>query len=207
MYNYLQPGTTYYWRIRAVAPLASAWSETRSFTVKPWTASVPVIASPANGATIESTKPAFSWTPVSGATMYHFQLSEGTAFAAPIYDTQVANAGAQLPLTITLEQGKTYFWRVRALAPVQGDWSTIANFTVADACTCCRTSSSGQQMPAPVINIPAAPPATQITIPPRTCRKGDCSYLHLGDHHHRRCPGDCRDCPDCQNQTYRLTLT
>jgi len=164
----LQPGTTYYWVVFATAPLTSAWSEVRSFTVKPGAASVPVIAAPANGVTLTSTKPAFSWSPVSGTTMYDFQLSEGTAFAAPVYATQVANAGVQLPLNVTLEQGKTYFWRVRSLQPVQGDWSTIANFTVAEPVVVPEPTPPVvvKEMPAPVINIPPAPPAQQIVIPP-----------------------------------------
>jgi hypothetical protein len=167
----LQPGTTYYWRVAARTPLTSTWSEVRSFTVKPGAAAVPVLSSPANGGTVESTKPAFSWTPVSGATLYQFQLSEGTAFAAPVYDAQVTEGGAQLPLTVTLEQGKTYFWRVRALTPIEGDWSTIANFTVATPAPAAAPPVEIKEMPAPVINIPAAPPATTITIPPAPAEK------------------------------------
>jgi hypothetical protein len=169
-----QPGTTYYWRVAVSTPIGSGFSEIRSFVVQPTAASVPTIASPANGATVTTTKPAFSWTPVSGATMYDFQLSEGTAFAAPVYATQVANAGVQLPLNVTLEQGKTYFWRVRALQPVQGDWSTIANITIAEAVPAPPAPTPPvvvQQMPAPVINIPAAPPAQQIVIPPAPAEK------------------------------------
>jgi hypothetical protein len=105
--------------------------------------------------------------------MYDFQLSEGTAFAAPVYATQVANAGVQLPLNVTLEQGKTYFWRVRALLPVQGDWSTIANITIAEAVPVVVPTPPVviQQMPAPIINIPAAPPAQQIVIPAQPAEK------------------------------------
>jgi len=168
------PGNTYYWKIVAVAPMTSASSETRSFVVQPTAASVPTIASPENGSTVTTTKPAFSWSPVSGATMYEFQLSEGTAFAAPVYATQVANAGVQLPLNVTLEQGKTYFWRVRAFLPVPGDWSTIANITIAMPAPPAPAPTPPvvvQQMPAPVINIPAAPPAQQIVIPPAPAEK------------------------------------
>jgi hypothetical protein len=169
-----QPGTTYYWKVAVSTPIGSGFSEARSFVVQPTAASVPTIASPPNGATITSTKPAFSWTPVSGTTMYDFQLSEGTAFAAPVYATQVANAGVQLPLNVTLEQGKTYFWRVRALQPVQGDWSTIANITIAEAVPAPPAPTPPvvvQQMPAPIINIPAAPPAQQIVIPAAPAEK------------------------------------
>ncbi len=168
------PGNTYYWKIVAVAPMTSASSETRSFVVQPTAASVPTIASPENGSTVTTTKPAFSWSPVSGATMYEFQLSEGTAFAAPVYATQVANAGVQLPLNVTLEQGKTYFWRVRAFLPVPGDWSTIANITIAMPAPPAPAPTPPvvvQQMPAPIINIPAAPPAQQIVIPPAPAEK------------------------------------
>jgi hypothetical protein len=168
-----QPGNTYYWKVAASTPIGSGFSEARSFVVSPTAASVPTIASPANGAIVTSTKPAFSWTPVSGTTMYDFQLSEGTAFAAPVYATQVANAGVQLPLNVTLEQGKTYFWRVRALLPVQGDWSTIANITIAEAVPVVVPTPPVviQQMPAPIINIPAAPPAQQIVIPAQPAEK------------------------------------
>jgi len=66
---------------------------------------------------------------------------------------------------VTLEDGKTYFWRVKALAPVEGDWSSIANFTVALPV---ETSTTPQvtvtQVPAPSFTI-TQPPATSIVMP------------------------------------------
>ena len=82
-----------------------------------------------------------------------------------------AAAGASLPVTIKLERGKTYFWRVRALLPVAGDWSTAANFMVANLPPAPTPPVTIQQMPAPVINIPAPPPAQQIVIPPAPAPK------------------------------------
>lgn len=161
-----QPGTTYYWKVSANLPIASAWSETRSFVVQPTAASVPSISSPEIGTTVNNVKPGFSWTPVSGTTLYKFELSEGTAFAAPIYAAEVTGAGVQLPLNVTLERGKTYFWRVKSLQPVASDWSTIANFVVAELAPAPAPPIVIKEMPAPVINIPAAPPAQQIVIPP-----------------------------------------
>jgi photosystem II stability/assembly factor-like uncharacterized protein len=161
------PGNTYYWRVAVSTPIGSAFSETRSFTVQPTAASVPSIGGPASGSNVDTLKPAFSWSPVAGTTSYQFQLSEGTAFAAPIYDAEVNVAGAQLPLTVTLEDGKTYFWRVKALTPVEGDWSSIANFTVAIPVVTTPTPPvTITSVPAPIITIPPAPAPTSIVVNP-----------------------------------------
>jgi len=96
--------------------------------------------------------------------MYQFQLSADPAFATTLVDEQLANAGI-MP-AVTLERGKTYFWRVKALLPVDGDWSTVANFMVAKAAAAPTPPVVIEQTPAPVINIPAAPPAQVIEIPP-----------------------------------------
>jgi hypothetical protein len=162
------PGNTYYWRVSASQPIGSAFSETRSFTVQPTSATVPSIGGPASGSSVNTLKPAFSWSPISGTTSYQFQISEGTAFAAPIYDAEVNVAGAQLPLTVTLEDGKTYFWRVKALTPVEGDWSSIANFTVALPVETTEPPPPVTVTNAPpiTVTIPPAPPATSIVVPP-----------------------------------------
>ncbi len=149
------PGLTYYWMVAASVPLASKASEIRSFTVQQVAASVPSIGSPASGATDVATKPAFSWTPVAGTTMYEFQMDTGTLFVAPMIDEQSATTAIRLT-TMTLEAGKTYFWRVRSLQPTQGDWSSIGSFTVAVPAT---------PPPTPTITIPPTPTFT-ITVPP-----------------------------------------
>ena len=160
----LTPGTTYYWRVMATVPIYSAWSEVRSIIVQPGAASVPVIGAPENGAVVDSLKPAFSWSPVAGTTMYEFELSIGTTFAAPLYSTTLGETGIRPP--VELERGTTYFWRVRALDPVTGDWSTIGNFTVAEEAEPPPPPVEIIQQPAPVIEIPPAPPAQVIEIPP-----------------------------------------
>jgi hypothetical protein len=161
----LVPGTTYYWRVKVNndGPIESKKSETRSFTVQPGSAAVPTVGSPANGSTIKSTQPAFSWNPVSQATTYEFQLASSTNFAIPLYSLKLAVTGIRPD--VTLEQGMTYFWRVRAIEPVKGDWSTIANFAVAEAEAAPPPPVKVEQVPAPIINIPAAPPAQEIIIP------------------------------------------
>jgi hypothetical protein len=160
------PGSTYYWRIRAYAPISSAWSETRTFTMQPVAAPVPSISSPANGSTITSQNPAFSWSPVTGATKYEFQLSTMPSFDTVVLTDKPASAGSVVPVTVKLDQGKQYFWRVRALEPIQGDWSTAANFFVATPAAPPAPPVTITNVPAPVITIPAASPVPAITLKP-----------------------------------------
>jgi hypothetical protein len=160
----LTPGQTYYWRVRADQPITGAWSEARSFTIQPGQASVPTIGSPANGSDDIGENPAFSWTPVAGASMYEFQLAVGTNFRSPLYSESLALTGIRP--AIKLDAGTTYFWRVRATEPVMSDWSTIANFTVAVEAEAPPPPVEVVTTPPPVIQIPAAPPAQEIVIPP-----------------------------------------
>jgi hypothetical protein len=169
----LLAGNTYYWRIRASAPLYSAWSEIRTLTVQPTAASVPTVSSPVIGSnTVQPTGAAFSWTPVSGATMYKFELSVSPDFATTVYTIDAANAGASLPGSITLTRGKTYFWRVKSLTPVESDWSTVANFIVAELAPttppppAAITTQIVITQPAATTNVITIPPATKTEVNP-----------------------------------------
>jgi len=171
------PGSTYYWRARAFIPITSAWSEVRSFTIQPIAASVPGISSPANGSTIKNVTPAFSWTPVTGTTKYEIQVSVGPVFATNIFDDTPASAGSVMPDTTKLEKGKQYFWRVKALEPVAGDWSTIGNFTVAADEPTAAPPVTITNVPAPTFTIPAAPAPTTVTLTPAPVEKIAPSYI------------------------------
>jgi len=161
------PGKTYYWRVKAVEPLNSSYSETRSIVIEPGAALVPNILSPTNGNESAKQMPSFSWSPVSGSTEYQFQLADNVGMTSPMVDSTVTTTG--YAVTSALEYGKTYFWRVKALAPVVGNWSAIANFTIMDkpaAATTAVPPVTITQVPAPTFTIPAAQPAPIITIPP-----------------------------------------
>jgi hypothetical protein len=134
------------------------------FTVQAGEAAVPQVASPLNGATGVGDKPSFSWSPVTGATKYEFQLSDTTNFDIAMFSQQLANTGIQ-PTGLTLKAGTTYFWRVRALEPVAGAWSTIANFTVAVPATVAPPPITVTTVPPPQITITTPPPPAPITIP------------------------------------------
>jgi len=163
-------GETYYWHVRVSTgfPVQSFWSPMQTFSVQQLQAVVPEIGSPQNGSTIEPSAAAFSWTPIAGAASYKFELDTGATFAAPLYSATVTSAGASLPATITLERGRTYFWRVKTLTPAEGEWSTVGNFMVAELVV---TSTPVTTTVTPVttvqttITIPAAT-TTVITIPP-----------------------------------------
>jgi len=165
VYSYM-PGTTYYWRVRCSSdgPVYSPFSEVRSFTIEELAVKLPEILAPKNGSTDAALTPAFSWSPVTGAAKYEFQLAAGPfakSFANPIAAATVAETGIR-PV-VKLDYDRTYFWRVRA---VGGEWSPVANFTTMAAPVEPTPPVVVQQVPPPVIQIPPAPPAQQIVIPP-----------------------------------------
>ena len=158
-------GTNYYWRVRTTQPLYGLYSEARSFSIAPIAALVPSLLTPANGSTDVSRTPSFSWEPVSGASEYEFMLSANVTMTPPIIDTKVKNAG--FAMTKELDYGGTYFWKVRATAPAESDWSTLANFTVEKKpAEPAPPPLIVQQAPPPVVIMPAPPPLTIVATSP-----------------------------------------
>jgi len=161
------PGTTYYWRVKATEDLFSQYSETRTFTVEPGVALVPTILSPVNGKADTSQMPSFSWSPVSGTGEYQFVLANNVNLSTPIVSIKTVNTG--YAMTQELAFGESYYWAVKSLAPVEGGWSAIANFTVKEKPVAPTPPVIVKEVPAPVINIPPAPAPIQppeIVIPP-----------------------------------------
>jgi len=163
------PGTTYYWRIRVATdgPIQSPYSEVRTLTIEPSAAMSPAVLAPQNGASGIALVPAFSWGPVAGAAKYEFQLAvapHAKGWKTPVYAATIAETG--IVPTVKLDNNLTYFWRVRAVSPIEGSWSAIANFTTLAEPTEAVPPVVVQEVPAPVINIPPAPAPQQIVIPP-----------------------------------------
>jgi len=151
-------GQTYYWKVRVTKPFISPWSEVRSFTIQPLAAQVPTVLSPANGTDEAPPRPSFSWSPVAGASNYQFQLALNPYMNAPIVDVNIASTAYRL--LAELERGTTYYWRVKATAPVAGDWSAVSNFFVAELEEPAPPIVV-ETLPAPIINIPEAPAPIQ----------------------------------------------
>jgi hypothetical protein len=169
--NFL-PGQRYYWRARGTTPYFTGYSAVRSFIIEPVQAPVPDLNSPSNGSSVDTVNPSFSWTPIGGATQYRFQISTNVTFSTILYTVDPAAAGASIPSTIQLNRGSSYYWRVKALAPVEGDWSTVGNFIVAVLPPPTSPPVTVTQTAGPTISltvtIPAAPPATSVVIPAPT---------------------------------------
>lgn len=162
---FFMPGTSYYWRVRVTEPIYSTFSVTNYFSIKPLSALVPELISPANGSPDRSRKPSFSWEPMAGITEYQFVLSDNSTMTQPVVDVKVDVTG--FTMTQELEYGRTYFWRTRATRPVVSDWSILANFTVET-----EPSEPAPQLitvvplPPKVIELPAPPPETIINVAP-----------------------------------------
>ena len=112
-------GRTYYWRVRAVAPLKSLWSEPRSFTIG--VGEVQAI-SPASGTTgMPISDIGFSWTYDSVATEYEFTLSQNADLSSPIVIARVSSSAYMY--RGTLNHDTSYFWGVRITEPALGPLS------------------------------------------------------------------------------------
>ena len=87
----------------------------------------PTLTGPAASVTVDAL-PTFTWTGVSGADHYVFQLGGSTGFNPPQYSATTKNT--RMALTSALANG-LYNWRVAAVSATgaQGAWSTIRSFT------------------------------------------------------------------------------
>jgi hypothetical protein len=162
-------GETYYWRVKTTLPIYSAYSETRTLVIEPGAALVASILSPANGGSGVSDTPSFSWSPVSGSTAYQFVLADNPGMRDPIAQPVVESTA--YAVVSALDKGKTYYWRVKAMSPVEGNWSTVSNFTVKGEAAAPPPPPPPPvvitQVPAPTIVMPAQPAAPpDIIIPP-----------------------------------------
>lgn len=87
-----------------------------------------LVAPVGTNTTVGVPDPAFSWTPVSGADHYVFQLSSGSTFVTPLVSISTKNT--QATLTTTVADGP-YTWQVRAVdaSSNNGPWSSPVNWT------------------------------------------------------------------------------
>jgi len=172
----LQEGKTYYWRVRVSDKVISPWSAVRSITTQITSVSnAPAIESPSDGGTGPGgynapLQPLFQWAGLKWATGYEFMLAKDSLFKDVVVNKTGADklGNTTVYQTVTkLDYSTTYYWKVRGVGPSSTtDWSPVVGFSTMAKPVEPAPPVQIQQMPAPIINIPAAPPAQQIVIPP-----------------------------------------
>ncbi len=162
----LDPGVTYYWRVRATSPLTGPWSSTRNFTAA---LGSPVLLIPAPGATPSTLLPPFQWQPSAGATSYELMLSTEAGFQTLAFWPMGITGNVWQPKTALLP-ATAYFWKVRAISLNSfSPWSAVSAFTTAAPPT--TTPPPTQTTAAPPTTTtpaPTTPAAAPITAPPPT---------------------------------------
>ena len=128
----LSTETKYYWRVRAVNDGGNGeWSTVWSFTTVPAAPTVPVLATPDDGAENISIDTTLVWEQSSRAENYQLQLSEQSNFSSVFIDS-VGIEGTSLSIN-DLSNLTNYYWRVKAInAGGESDWSTVWSFTTED---------------------------------------------------------------------------
>ena len=132
----LEAENSYFWRVRAVSPNISFWSETGKFKTSCSTRVVaPKLERPFPAEKDVATQPLFQWEKIEGADCYELVVAADSNFKEVVItctDQQALYANAwQVPES--LEYETSYFWRVRAVdAGGVSDWSGVGSFQTVD---------------------------------------------------------------------------
>lgn len=108
----------------------------------PETLSTPVLSSPQNNSVDLVNDVDFSWNAVANALSYNIQVSKVQDFSTFIHDASVATNS----WSVTLEKGKTFYWRVKAFKnELESEFSEIFTFS----------TEAIQEISAPLLTAPA----------------------------------------------------
>ena len=137
--SYIENGNTYYYKVRALDAngTAGAWSSIVSVTYKQ-TLSAPTVT----GGNDSQGRPTLKWNAVSGAAKYEVYRARSRSGEYIKYSTVT---GTSYTNTSYIENGNTYYYKVRALKSdgTAGAWSSIVSVTY-------RAASTGT-LPAPTV--------------------------------------------------------
>ncbi len=141
----LTPGTTYYWRVRAINQNseASSWSEVRSFGIRPAIQNDrPTISSTSGNmispgiigpgdATVVGQRPVLDWSDLAGATGYLVQVATDPHFASSSYLVFATTVDSRYVFLHDLPSDTELYWRVSALyGNTAGSWSLTSFFVI-----------------------------------------------------------------------------
>lgn len=133
----LKPATTYYWRVRATAPVLSPWSAKWSFTTPMGTeAPAPRLESPEAGASGVPIEPIFQWSAIAGADSYELMVSTAATFdnSTILKTDDYALPSTAWQCNISLNYDTTYYWKVRAVSDdTCSAWSAVSAFSTEPA--------------------------------------------------------------------------
>ncbi len=137
--SYIENGNTYYYKVRALKSdgTAGAWSSIVSVTYKQ-TLSAPTVT----GGNDAQGRPTLKWKAVTGAAKYEVYRARSKDGDYIKYSTVT---GTSYTNTSYIENGNTYYYKVRALKSdgTAGAWSSIVSVTY-------RAASTGT-LPAPTV--------------------------------------------------------
>ena len=123
--SYIENGTTYYYKVRALDAngTAGAWSSVVSVTYKQ-TLSAPTVT----GGNDAQGRPTLTWNAVSGAAKYEVYRARSLNGDYIKYSTVT---GTSYTNTSYIENGNTYYYKVRALKSdgTAGAWSSVVSVT------------------------------------------------------------------------------
>ena len=141
--SYIEDGNTYYYKVRALDAngTAGAWSSIVSVTYR--AASTGTLSAPTvTGGNDSQGRPTLKWNAVSGAAKYEVYRARSMNGDYIKYSTVT---GTSYTNTSYIEDGNTYYYKVRALdaSGTAGAWSSIVSVTY-------RAASTGT-LPAPTV--------------------------------------------------------
>lgn len=120
--------TTYYWRVSATnAGGTSAFSTPWKFRTIVAAPDAPSLALPLDGVGDQPVLTTFSWSPANRATTYRLEVSLQSDLSTLFFvDSTITGTSRQ----VTLANGTTYYWRVRARnVGGTGAYSAVRSFT------------------------------------------------------------------------------
>ena len=133
--SYIEDGNTYYYKVRALdaSGTAGAWSSIVSVTYR--AASTGTLSAPTvTGGNDAQGRPTLTWKAVSGAAKYEVYRARSRSGEYIKYSTVT---GTSYTNTSYIEDGNTYYYKVRALdaSGTAGAWSSIVSVTYRAAST------------------------------------------------------------------------
>ena len=133
--SYIEDGNTYYYKVRALKSdgTAGAWSSIVSVTYR--AASTGTLSAPTvTGGNDSQGRPTLTWNAVSGAAKYEVYRARSRSGEYIKYSTVT---GTSYTNTSYIEDGNTYYYKVRALDAngTAGAWSSIVSVTYRAAST------------------------------------------------------------------------